>query len=202
MSWSSLGPTHHTTEDIAVLRSIPNLVILSPSTPKQVKECVQAAYEHVGPVYIRIGMNKEKEFFPDDYSMCIGQNDVLKNGGDISIFTTGSILEEVHGATESLNNDGIAVNLVNVASVKPLDQENILNMAHKSKMIFVVEEHNVHGGLGSAIAEFLTEKDIVVPLHRIGLPDAFAQGYGTHASVRKENGLDAMSIYKKIKELL
>lgn len=202
LSWSSLGPTHHTTEDVAVLRSLPNLLLLSPATPRQVAACVQVAYEHHGPVYIRIGMNHEKEFFPDNYTLETASNDVLQENGDISIFVTGSILEEVQRAVEALEKEGYGVNLINVPVIKPLANGQILSMAKKSRLCFTVEEHNVLGGLGSAIAEVLTEYGIGVPLHRIGLKDTFAVGYGTHAAVRKANSLDAQSIYQQIKERL
>ncbi|SFW61267.1 transketolase family protein [Selenomonas ruminantium] len=202
LSWSSLGPTHHTTEDVAVLRSLPHLLLLSPATPRQVAACVQVAYEHHGPVYIRIGMNHEKEFFADNYTLNTASNDVLQENGDISIFVTGSILEEVQGAVEALEKEGYGVNLINVPVIKPLANGQILSMAKKSRLCFTVEEHNVLGGMGSAIAEVLTENGVGVPLYRIGLKDIFAMGYGTHAAVRKANSLDAYSIYQQIKERL
>lgn len=201
LAWSSLGPTHHTTEDVAVLRAIPNLMILSPATPIQTAESVEAAYEHHGPVYIRIGMNHEKEFYKEDYHMFVGKNDVLRDGGDITVFVTGSILEEADMAAQMLKEDGICVNLVNVHTIKPFDKENIYNMAHRSKMLFSIEEHNQYGGLGSIIAETLTENGIGIKLHKIGLKDTFAVGYGTHKSVREANELDSVSIYRRIKEI-
>ena len=200
LAWSSLGPTHHTTEDIAVLRAIPNLMILSPATPIQTAKSVEAAYEHHGPVYIRIGMNHEKEFYEEDYHMSVGKNDVLRDGGDITVFVTGSILEEADMAAQMLMEDGIRINLVNVHTIKPIDKENILDMAHRSKMLFSIEEHNQCGGLGSIIAETLTENGIGIKLHRIGLEDTFAIGYGTHKRVREANALDAVSICHRIKE--
>lgn len=200
LAWSSLGPTHHTTEDVAVLRAIPNLMILSPATPVQTAKSVEAAYEHQGPVYIRIGMNHEKEFYEEDYHMTVGKNDVLQDGGDFTVFVTGSILEEADMAAQMLMEDGIRVNLVNVHTIKPVDRENILDMAGCSKMLFSIEEHNQYGGLGSIIAETLTENGIGIKLHRIGLKDTFAVGYGTHKEVRAANGLDSASIYRYIKE--
>lgn len=202
LAWSSLGPTHHTTEDIAVLRSLPNLMILSPATPKQVSESLEISYNYEGPVYIRIGMNHEKEFYGENYRMKVGKNDILKDDGEISIFVTGSILEEVHEAVELLENDGISANLINVYSIKPLDKECILEQSEKSRLFFTVEEHNVYGGLGSAIAEVLTDYGIGKRLCRIGIKDTFAMGYGTHKSVRVANGLDSQSIYRRIVEAL
>lgn len=200
LSWSSLGPTHHTTEDVAVLRAIPNLMILSPATPKQTAECVEAAYEHQGPVYIRIGMNHEKEFYDENYHMTVGANDIIRDGGDFTVFVTGSILEEADCAAQMLLEEGIRVNLVNVHTIKPLDEKNVMQMAERSKMLFSVEEHNIYGGLGGMIAETLIEHGIGRKLHRIGLHDTFAIGYGTHKSVRKDNGLDAEAIFSSIKE--
>lgn len=200
LAWSTLGPTHHTTEDVAVLRALPNLMILSPATPVQAAQCVEAAYAHPGPVYIRIGMNREKEFYGEKDPFIVGRNDVRREGGDITVFVTGSILEEADLAVGMLAEEGIRANLVNVSTIKPFDEENVIRMAECSSMLFSVEEHNIRGGLGSMIAETLAENGIGRKLCCIGLPDAFAVGYGTHKSVRQANGLDGHSIYRRIRE--
>lgn len=202
LSWSSLGPTHHTTEDTAVLRAIPNLMILSPGTPRQVAECVRIAYEHKGPVYIKIGMNNEKEFFGEDYKLDLCSNDLIRAGKDIAIYVTGSILEEAEKAAEMLERDGISVQLKNVVAMKPFEEKDVLEAAKNIKKIFTVEEHNIHGGLGSLVAETLAYHGISARVYPIGIEDVFAAGYGTLKTVRKANGLDAESIYKKIKEAL
>ena len=202
LAWSTLGPTHHTTEDVAVLRSLPNLMLLSPATPHQVSACVEAAYAHPGPVYIRIGMNGEKEFFPAEYRLHVGQSDVLRTGGQISVYVTGSILEEAAAAAELLAVNGIQANLINVVSLKPFDEQEICQMAAGMRAVFTVEEHTIYGGLGSMVAEVLATNGMGVPLHRIGLEDRFAVGYGTQKSVRQENGLDAKTIAERIREAL
>lgn len=202
LSWSSLGPTHHTTEDVAVLRALPNLTILSPATPIQVAACVEEAYRMNGPVYIRIGMNGEKEYFGKDYKLPARKNEVFISGAEITVFTTGSILEEVMDAALLLKEQGILINVVNVYSIKPVDRENILSMAETSNLFFTVEEHNINGGLGSIISETLADKGTGIQNVRVGLKDAFAIGYGTHKEVRKQNGLDAASIAKKITEYM
>lgn len=201
LAWSSLGPTHHTTEDVAMLRVIPNLMILSPATPRQVAACVEKAYRHEGPVYIRIGMNNEKEFFPEDYVLS-ETCDILSKDGDITIYTTGSILEEVSAAAELLADKGIGAKLVNVHTIKPFCAEQVLRDAGKLGMLFTVEEHSIYGGLGGMLSELLAENGVPVKLCRIGLKDMFATGYGTHKSVRAENGLDAKSICRRIMEAL
>ncbi len=200
LSWSSLGPTHHTTEDVSVLRAIPNLMILSPATPNQVRACVQKAYDHEGPVYIRIGMNHEKEFFEESYLVSENGMDIIKDGHDIAIFVTGSILEEVSEAVEMIEKEGTTVRLINVVSIKPFSTKYALSVIETVKKVYTVEEHNVHGGLGSIIAETIAYNGVISKVVPIGLNDCFAEGYGTHATVRKANGLDAMAIYQKIKE--
>ncbi len=202
LSWSSLGPTHHTTEDLAVLRAIPNLMILSPATPKQVMECVQIAYEHVGPVYIRIGMNHEKEFYEEDYRMDAESNDILMEGEDLAVFVTGSILEEVFKACELLQADGIRPRLVNVTTIKPFQSREVLDATKLHMPIITVEEHNIHGGLAGVIAEEIAFQGLGAKIHPIGIEDTFAAGYGDQLTVRKANGLDAESIYHRIKEAL
>lgn len=202
LSWSSLGPTHHTTEDLSVLRAIPNLMILCPATPKQVASCVEEAYKHAGSVYIKIGMNHEKEYFDDDYVFDINKNDVLSEGDDIAVYVTGSILDEAYKAVEQLKRDGIGVKLINVVKVKPFIASDILDMAHTVKRIFTVEEHNIYGGLGSIVSETVAFNGLGIKVCPIGIGDMFALGYGTHAAVRKCNGLDSNAIYRKIKEAL
>lgn len=200
LSWSSLGPTHHTTEDIAVLRSLPNLMILSPATPNQVGACVETAYNHYGPVYIRIGMNHEKEYFDEDYSLDLSHNDVIQDGDDAVIYVTGSILEEVMNVSEMLKKCNINVRIENVVSLKPFDQKSVIINADKFKNIFTVEEHNIFGGLGSIVAETLVYNGKMARVIPIGIKDTFARSYGTHSVVRKANNLDAKSIYEVVKE--
>ena len=200
LSWSSLGPTHHTTEDISVLRAIPNLMILSPSTPKQVAACVQTAYEHDGPVYIKIGMNHETEYFPEDYVHDIRKNDYLRDGKDIAIFVTGSILDEVVKACNMLEKDGISAKLINVTTIKPFNEKEVLEAAGAFDKIAVIEEHNIHGGLASIVAETIAYHGLGARVIPIGLSDTFAEGYGTHNMVRRVNRLDAENLYQQLKE--
>lgn len=202
LSWSSLGPTHHTTEDISVLRAIPNLTILSPATPTQVSACVLYAYEHDGPFYIRIGMNHEKEFFDKDYRLQPEKNDIVTEGQDAVVYVTGSILEEAKLAVDKLADHGIKVKLVNVVTIKPFNEQDVIENAGRYDRFFTVEEHNIHGGLGSIIAETLAYRGCSARICPIGLGDVFAEGYGTHAMVRKRNALDSESIYQRIREEL
>lgn len=198
LAWSTLGPTHHTTEELALLRNLPNLVVLTPSTPLETIECIKFAYKHNGPVYIRIGMGGEKEFYSEMQLNDILKNKNLKVGTDISIFTTGSILEEVDKASEILENKGISVNIVDICSIIPLDKQNIIENLKTKKAVISVEEHSITGGIGSAICEIIAEEQILTPILRLGLNNEFAKGYGTHADVRRQNKLDAENIAEQI----
>ena len=198
LSWSTLGPSHHTTEDVAVLRAIPNLKILNPASPEEVKKVVVAAYEIVGPVYIRLGMSKEKEIYDGDYDFVVGKNITIREGNDIAIFTTGSIISEALEAAEMLEENGVSSKVINVHTIKPFDSENAIEIAKDFKRIYTVEEHNVFGGLGSILSEVIACHNYDTALNKIGLDDCFASGYGTHAEIKKINKLDARSIYNRI----
>lgn len=197
-AWSSLGPTHHTTEDLGALRTLPNLVILSPASPKQVAACTQFMYDYQGPVYMKIGMNNEKEFFNDNYLLPIMQNEVIYQGGTIPLYTTGSILEEAYDAAILLKNKDINLSVINVHTVKPFDKRSVIEWSRKTNIIFTVEEQSIIGGIGSAISEIVAEEGLAVKVKRIGLNDMFGIGYGTQKEVRAQNNLDANGIVKTI----
>lgn len=201
ISWSTLGPTHHTTEDISVLKAIPNLTIFSPASPLEVMKCVRQAYEIKGPVYIRIGMSNEKEIYNnDDYEFGVGKNIVIRDGKNATVFVTGSIISELLDATEILEKEGINIRIINIHTIKPLDEENIKEECIKQTHIFSLEEHNISGGLGSSIADVIAMNNIDSKLVKIGLNDCFAKGYGTYSEMKKMNSIDSENIYKIIKE--
>ncbi|MEE1280757.1 MAG: transketolase C-terminal domain-containing protein [Acutalibacteraceae bacterium] len=202
VSWSTLGATHHTTEDIALLRSLPNLTVIVPATPLELQEAVRVAYEHNGPVYIRMGMSGEKEIFDEKYHFELGKNVFIQEGNDVTIFTTGSIVTEVIEATRQLSDDGISARIINVNTLKPLDVENIIDECKRQTRIISVEEHNTIGGLGTAISDVIAENGLRINLKKIGLIDKFAHGFGTKNDVLKSNHLDSISIYNTISDYL
>lgn len=193
-SWRTLGPSHHTTEDIAVLRVLPNLRIFSPSTPLEASACVRWAYEFEGPVYIRLGMSGETEYFESDETLSPYMYPMLTQGRDVAMFITGSILYEAMQAKDLLGEQGVSTSIVDVHTIKPLNAASVLDTASKFPCICTLEEHNVQGGLGGAIAEVLMESGYRGKYKRFGLRDCFAKGYGTQEEVRQQNGLDAQSI--------
>lgn len=198
LSWSTLGVTHHTTEDFGCLRALPNLTILSPSCPRETELAVQAAYEINGPVYIKIGMNQEPDVLPETYSFAVGEAAELREGTELCILTTGSIAADVLEAAKLLEADGVSACVMHVPAIRPFPCSQVRELAGAYPMLVTVEEHSITGGLGSAAAEVLAESDVTVKFRRIGLRDCFAAGYGTHAQVKAANGLDAAGIRRQI----
>lgn len=201
VAWSTLGPTHHTTEDLALLRALPNLTVLSPATPRELAAAVREAYDHQGPIYIRMGMSGEAEYFDEGREFGIGKSVVVREGGDLTVFTTGAILDQVMQAAERLQEAGVSARVIHLHSIKPLDEENILLECGRQPQLFTVEEHNVLGGIGTAIADLCGTHGVPIRLHKIGLRDAFAEGFGTRPQVLRQNRLDGDGIFKQILDI-
>ena len=200
-TYSALGPTHHATEDLGGLRALPNLTILCPASPKEVYAATYAAYSHNGPVYLRLGTNREPEIYDGECKFKIGKGAELKAGKDVTIFGTGSILKDVLDATDVLEKDGISARVINIHTLKPLDMGIILNAIRETGRIVTVEDHNVTGGLGSAVAEVIAESGIGVKFRRVGLMD-FSHGYGTYAQVKEANGVGKKQIEEAVRKMV
>ncbi len=202
MVYSMLGPTHHSTEDLGCIRSLPNLVILSPASPLEVTKATKAAYLYSGPVYIRLGTNKEQEIYKEDYDFEIGKGVQLCEGEDITIIGTGNILVDVIKAKELLEEEGISVRVVNIHTIKPLDVGLIEKAIKETKAIITIEDHDIIGGLGSAVSEVIAESGIGIKFRRLGLNNIFAKGYGTYTQMKENNGLGIETICNTVKELI
>lgn len=195
MVYSALGPTHHATEDMGCLRSLPNLTIFSPASPIEVRKTVLEAYKMQGPVYIRLGTNKEEELYEnDDYEFVTGKGVEVCPGNDITIVGTGNILLDVLKARETLLQEGVSVRVINIHTIKPFDTQIIKKAVSETKGIITVEDHNMIGGLGSAVAEAIAESGMGTRFRRIGLENSFSKGYGTYAQVKEMNGLGKQKI--------
>lgn len=197
--YSVLGPTHHSTEDLGGLRAIPNLVILCPASPMEVKKATVAAYQHIGPVYLRLGTNKEPEIYTEDYSFEIGKGIALKKGNDITLIGTGSILKDILEMADRLLNEGIKARVINMHTVKPIDREIVMEAVEETAKIVTIEDHNIVGGLGSAVAEIIAESGCKVLFRRYGL-QGFSEGYGTYEQVKQMNGIGIGKIFNEITE--
>ena len=192
------GATHQCLEDMALMRQIPGMVVLNPADDVEARAAIKAAFEHVGPVYIRLGrlavpvLNDE-----ENYKFEIGKGVVLKEGTDVTIFATGLEVYEAILAAEMLEKDGISAEVVNIHTIKPIDKELVIASATKTGKVVTVEEHFTIGGLGSAVCEVLSENAPTKVL-RIGIDDVFGES-GPALELIHKYELDAEGIYKKVK---
>ena len=195
------GATHQCNEDIALMRTIPGMTIINPSDDVEAKAAVKAAYEMEGPVYLRFGRLAVPVINDrDDYKFEIGKGVVLKEGTDLTLIATGLEVAESLVAAEKLEAEGISVEVINMHTIKPLDVDLVVRSAAKTGKVVTVEEHSIIGGLGSAVAEVLAEKQ-PAKLLRIGVEDRFGES-GPALKLLEKYELDAAGIYKKVKAFL
>jgi transketolase len=168
------GTTHHSTEDIAMMRSIANLTILVPCDARETREAVLAAIARPGPVYIRLGRARDPIVYPEDLDYEIGRAVLVRQGSDITLIGCGRTVAECVIAAELLKAEGVSARVLDMHTLKPIDIEAIKDAAAQTRMVFTVEEHSIIGGLGSAVAEVLAELGGSVPLKRLGLRDIYA----------------------------
>ncbi len=195
------GATHQCLEDIGIMRTIPNMVILNPADKTEAILAVEAAIKHKGPVYLRFGRLGVPEIFDrDTYTFEIGKGVCLKEGTDATIIATGLMVPEAIKASEMLKEEGISARVINMATIKPIDAEIIEKAAKETGAIVTAEEHNIIGGLGSAVAEVLCET-APVPMRRVGTQDVFGQS-GKPSELLELYGLTAENIAKNVKEVV
>lgn len=194
------GGSHQSVEDIALMRAIPGMVVLSPADATETKKMVFAAAKYEGPVYLRMGRLDTEVLFDDNYDFQIGKINTLKEGTDVTIAATGILVEEALKAASVLSKEGISARVLNVGTIKPLDEETILKAAKETKFIITAEEHSVVGGLGSAISEYLSENH-PTKIKKLGVFDKFGQsGTGNELLIKYE--LTAEKIVAMVKENL
>ena len=194
------GGSHQAIEDVAIMRAVPNMVVLVPADGEETRQVILAAAKYVGPVYIRMGRLAVPVLFGEDYHFEIGKANVLKEGTDVAIMANGLMVSMALEAAEELATEGISVSVVNVASVKPLDVETIVRVAKQTKAVVTAEEHNIIGGLGSAIAEVLGE-EMPTPMVRVGLKDTFGES-GRPPELLEKYGLTKVNLIKAVHEAL
>lgn len=191
------GASHQCCEDIALMRSIPGMVILNPADDVEARAAVFAAAEYDGPVYMRFGRLAVPRIFDESYKFEIGKAVILKEGTDVTIIATGLMVNEALIAAAELLKDGISAQVVNMATIKPLDAETVINCAKKTGAVVTAEEHNIIGGLGGAVCEVLSQS-VPVPVLRVGVDDVFGKS-GPAQELLHLFGLDAENIIKKSK---
>lgn len=194
------GATHQALEDLSIMRSLPNMVVLCPADAVETKQCIIKAAEYDGPVYIRLGRAKVPVIFDDNYEFEIGKGVELKDGKDLTIVATGVMVDRALQASERLAEEGISARVINISTIKPIDKDIIIKAAKETKGIITVEEHSIIGGLGSAVAEVVVEKHPTKVI-RIGTMDTFGES-GDGFQLLDKYGLSVDNIVEKSKEIL
>ncbi len=194
------GATHQCNEDIALMRTIPGMTIINPCDDVEARAAVKAAYEFDGPVYLRFGRLAAPVINKDDYKFEIGKGVMMKEGSDVTIVATGLMVSSALEAANKLAADGIDAEVINIHTIKPIDEEIIINSAKKTKNVVTVEEHSVIGGLGSAVCDVLSEK-YPTKVTKIGVQDVFGHS-GPAVELLKEFKLDGDGVYSQIRDIL
>ena len=195
------GATHQCNEDLALMRTIPGMVVMCPSDDVEAKAAVRAALGYQGPVYIRFGRAAVPVINDKpDYKFEIGKGTVVREGSDVTIVATGICVDSALGAAEKLAAEGVSAEVVNICTIKPLDEKIIIDSARKTGKVVTVEEHSVIGGLGSAVCDCLSA-NLPTPVKKIGMQDVFGESGSASALVAKY-GLDAEGVYKSVKEFM
>ncbi len=195
------GATHQCNEDIALMRTIPGMVVMCPADDVEAKAAVRAAVEYDGPVYIRFGRAAVPVINDTpDYKFEIGKGTVVREGTDVTIVATGICVDSALGAAEKLAAEGISTEVINICTIKPLDEDIIIKSAKKTGKVVTAEEHSVIGGLGSAVCDALC-KSYPTPVYKIGMQDCFGES-GSAAALVQKYKLDAQGVYEQVKEFV
>ena len=194
------GATHQGIEDIAIMRSLPNMTILSPADGIETKKMVRAAAEHEGPVYLRVPRNEVPDVTDEKEKFEIGKPSVIREGKDVTVFTYGYMVYKSLKAAEALEKDGVSVRVVNVGTLKPIDEEAIRKLASGMKGVVVIEEHTIIGGLASAVAYILRGQ--AIPMEAIAIQDCFGQSALSYEELLDHYGLTDAAVVKAVKKVL
>jgi len=199
--YGSLGMSHHATEDISMMRALPDVTVMAPGDLVEAACATKAIYETPGTCYLRLGRGGEKQIHESINDFEIGKAIKIRDGKSVAVFSTGAIFDEVDEACKALEKEGIVPTVYTFPTVKPIDREVILECALKHNTIVTVEEHNLSGGFGSAVAEVLAEEGgLKAKLIRIALDDKYSSIVGSQKYLRKQYSIDAETVMKKVKE--
>ena len=194
------GASHQCCEDFALMRTIPGMTVMCPSDDVEARKMLHAVYEMEGPVYIRFGRAATPVYHDESFSFTVGKGEVLQDGSDVAIIATGILVPEAIEAGKRLAAEGIKARIINMATIKPLDEELVIRAAKECGRIVTVEEHNILGGLGEAVAAVVAER-VPVPVHRIGVRDEFGHS-GPAAELLKQFGLTSDEIVVQTKTIV
>ena len=194
------GATHQDVMDIAVMRSMPNMIVVSPADAVETRKAVFAIAEYQGPVYLRLSRAEVPIVTDEDTPFAIGKANIMREGGDVTVISTGTMLAAALDAAEMLSSEGTSARVINMHTVKPLDIDAVVRAAKETGAIVTVEEHNIYGGLGGAVAECLSQ-NCPAPLEVVGIADTFAES-GSYPELLKKYGLTDEHVYHAVKKVL
>jgi transketolase len=188
-SYGPAGATHHAIEDIAIMRSLPNMTVCCPGDPLEAKQLVEQSFSHVGPMYLRLGKNGEPRIHASDDRIEFGKASVLRSGKDFALITTGNMLEQGKAWIDSWVAEGYDPEFISMHTVKPIDEAMIRELAQRNIVIITLEEHTIIGGLGSAVSEIIAATNTRSKVVRVGIPDVFSHYVGSQSCLRGRYGL-------------
>jgi transketolase len=186
LSYGPAGATHHSIEDIAIMRALPNMTVCCPGDPIEVREIVKQSVQYNGPIYIRLGKNGEPKIHSEDTKINIGKAIEVTQGEDLALITTSNMLEQGKLWVDEWAKEGKYASLISMPTIKPFDEEIVLKLIEKKNPIYTLEEHSIIGGLGSAVAEVIAESGSGVKFKRIGIPDTYTHHVGSQNYLRNK----------------
>ncbi len=196
------GASHHATEDIAVMRSLPNMRLIAPADAAATRWAARFAAETPGPMYLRLSRDVYPDLYPEDYPFEMGKGAIVREGSDVTVIACGLLVHKAMAAAEALEQEkGVSVRVVDMYSIKPIDRELILRCAAETGAIVTAEEHNVYGGLGSAVSEVLAWGGAGVPTEFVGIQDTFTES-GPYAQLLAKYGVDEQGVRAGIEKVL
>jgi len=202
VSYGPLASTHHAIDDVSIMRGLGNIIILAPSDPVETERIFEFALSYIGPVYIRMDSAKFPVLHSTGYKFELGKPDILTSGDDVSIFAMGSVVHEAYAAAQALKADSINAEVVNVSSIRPVDKKKIIYSIQKTKNVITVEEHSLHGGLGSLISEIIAEEALVARLVRLGITQGHFAKAGPREQIRAFYKIDKNGIIENARKIL
>ncbi len=203
LGYGALGMSHHATEDLAILRSLPGLTVIAPGDPNETECAVEAVASARGPCYLRLGRADEPIVHPERPGFAIGKALLVREGADLTLIATGGMLAIAVSAAETLAQEGVSARVLSMHTIKPLDSRAILDSAKRTRVVVTLEEHSILGGLGGAVAEVLAEAGLSrVTFRRIGLPSVYTKEVGDQAYLRRAHGLDEPSVVATVRSIL
>jgi len=200
--YGNLGSTHHAIDDISIMRGLGNIQILAPSDPVDTQQIFEYALRHNGPVYIRMDSDAFPVLHAENYQFEPGQVDVLQSGGDVTIVAVGSVTWEAVAAAEELKSASISAEVLNLSSIRPLEKSWIIESLRRTGKVVTVEEHSLHGGIGSLVAEIITEECLDAACTRLGIPEGQFSKAGPRAEIRAYYNIDKNGIVNAVKKII